>query len=134
MTDSRAPHTVLGVSLSATPREVEHAFHRLVRLHHPDTAGASGDPDELTAVLAAYAALRAAESSLVPDDSGAQGPAAHEAQRGSPPVPPAGTPPGAPAVSAVSRGWDRPKWLRIPGEPPEPPLRAGPVRWHRRGS
>ena len=63
MPDGFDPYTVLGVSASATPAEITHAYRQKLRAQHPDTrttpAGAAPPADEqLQRVLAAYAILR----------------------------------------------------------------------------
>jgi hypothetical protein len=119
MTASRNPYVVLGLLPKARPEEVQRAFRRLVRQHHPDTAGGPGDPDELSAVLAAYAAVRAGHGGGDPD--GAE--------------PDSAGPDGVTAATGVTPRHHHPaQFLREPSEaePPSPPIRVGPVRWHRR--
>jgi DnaJ-class molecular chaperone len=61
MTGYRDNHyTVLGVAPTASPQEITHAFHRLVRRYHPDTDVNVDrqEPDALRAVIAAYQVLR----------------------------------------------------------------------------
>lgn len=57
------PYAVLGVSRTATPQDIGHAYRALLRAHHPDTrdqpTGAAADAGtELQRVLTAYAILR----------------------------------------------------------------------------
>ncbi len=63
MPDPLNPYTVLGVSPSATPAEIAHAYRQKLRARHPDTRstqpGAAPVADEqLQRLLAAYAILR----------------------------------------------------------------------------
>lgn len=111
MTVEPEPHVVLGVAPTATPEEVQRAFRRLVRAHHPDLAGETPQDDaRLRAVLAAYAALRRAR-----DDSHSATTAVPSAHQPIVPTPPHRRP--------------QPKWT--PWLPPqEPAIRVGPVRWH----
>ena len=113
MTASPDPYVVLGVLPRATPQEVQRAFRRLVRQHHPDTAGGPGDPDELRAVLAAYAALRAGQGGGDPDGAVPDGATA------------AGPPP-------ASHHQAQQRWPDMSEAEAQPPIRVGPVRWHRR--
>lgn len=62
MPDALDPYTVLGVSVSATPAEIAHAYRQKLRAQHPDTrsmqTGAAAVADEqLQRLLAAYAIL-----------------------------------------------------------------------------
>jgi curved DNA-binding protein CbpA len=59
------PYTVLGVPPTATAQEINRAYRRLLRSHHPDTGAAapsSADPGDgpvsLREVVEAYAVLR----------------------------------------------------------------------------
>ncbi len=120
MPDSLDPYTVLGVSASATPAEIAHAYRQKLRAQHPDTrstAGAAPGADaQLQRLLAAYAVLR--------------DPARRAAYDRTAPAP-------TPARSVKSPpGGDQ--WVDIPitrNPRPEPartpPLWVGPVRWHR---
>ena len=63
MSDALDPYAVLGVSPSATPAEIAHAYRQRLRAQHPDTrttqTGAAPVADEqLQRLLAAYAILR----------------------------------------------------------------------------
>lgn len=59
MTADRSDHyAVLGVPSTAAPQQITHAFHRMVRLHHPDTQVQQGDVADLDEVIAAYHVLR----------------------------------------------------------------------------
>lgn len=101
------PYTVLGVSPAATQAEITHAYRRHLRDHHPDTrhnAPNSGADERLRQVLAAYALLRDPHRRDEYDRT-------HRAHKDTGPV-------------------------RIPithRDPidEQPPLRAGPARWHR---
>jgi curved DNA-binding protein CbpA len=94
-------YAVLGVAPSASAAELDHAYRRLVRRHHPDTREApeaEASDERLQQVLAAYAVLRdpAARAGYDRDHH-------PELRRSRPP-------------SASTS---------------EPALRVGPVRWHR---
>lgn len=54
------PHDILGVRPDASDTEITHAYRRLIRQHHPDTAPGHTDLDRhrLQQVLAAYQQLR----------------------------------------------------------------------------
>lgn len=122
MTSPRDPYLVLGLLPRATPQEVQRAFRRLVRQYHPDTSVGPGDPEELRAVLAAYAAVRRAE-----DGGGGGG---GEGGGGADAAPAAVTV-GRPATAY--RPLRQASWARARQTgPPDPPISAGPVRWHRK--
>jgi curved DNA-binding protein CbpA len=50
------PYRVLGVPRDASPEEVQDAYRRLVKLHHPDRSGGWAEP--FLEIQAAYAAVR----------------------------------------------------------------------------
>ena len=103
------PYTVLGVSPTATPTEITHAYRRQLRDQHPDTRGAPSDAaadDRLREIVAAYALLRDPQRRAAFDR-------AHPVSGGSAPV-------RIPVAHNESND--------------EAPLRAGPVRWHRKPS
>jgi curved DNA-binding protein CbpA len=62
MTPELDPYVVLGVPQQATQDEINRAYRRLVRRHHPDTRpddpSPADSPATLEQVLAAYATLR----------------------------------------------------------------------------
>lgn len=63
MPDALDPYAVLGVSPSATPAEITHAYRQRLRAQHPDTrstqpSAASVADEQLERLLAAYAILR----------------------------------------------------------------------------
>ena len=118
------PYLVLGVSPTATPAEITHAYRTRLRAHHPDTRPTPPPhtaDDDLRQVLAAYALLR--DPARRADYDHASTP---------PPRSPHGPTPG-----------DRPPVGRVPipityrtthtstADVSSPPLRAGPVRRHR---
>ncbi|MBS4729098.1 J domain-containing protein [Mycobacterium sp. SM1] len=108
MTD---PYTVLGVSPTATQAEITRAYRRQLRSLHPDSrrdTANSGADEKLREILAAYAVLRDPRRRA-------------EYDRSARPVKDAGKPTGPIRirVSRVKSGND------------QPPLWAGPVRWHR---
>ena len=103
MTD---PYSVLGVSPTATPAEITHAYRRHLRDHHPDIRcrGSNSQADErLRQVLEAYALLRDPHRRAAYDG-------AHRAHHDTGPVP-------IPVTHNDSA-------------PNQPPLWAGPVRRH----
>ncbi len=105
MTD---PYAVLGVSRTATDAEITQAYRRQLRTHHPDTRSqttTSAADERLRQILAAYALLRDPARRANFDQVTQQ----------------ADADPPAPQVPVTRRS--------SPGE--QPPLWAGPVRWHR---
>jgi curved DNA-binding protein CbpA len=105
MTD---PYMVLGVSPTATPAEITHAYRRRLRNEHPDTrcAESSADADDqLRQILSAYALLRHPQRRATYDLA-----LAADRSDGGP----------APTVHAHITFAD------------DPPIQAGPVRWSRR--
>jgi hypothetical protein len=118
MTGPRDPYVVLGVLPRATRQEIQRAFRRLVRQHHPDTSGGSGSPDELSAILSAYAAVRARDDEPAGPEldevTGAERPMAQSPER--------------PSSSGPSAFVRQP----FATPPASATIRVGPVRWHRR--
>ena len=119
----RDPYQVLGLTSSASQREITRAYRRLLREHHPDTRthSATADPaadEELQRVLAAYALLRDPRRRATYDHSrGAPD------RQASDPIPPHTGPDTPPIrVRVVVHAAAR----RVPGFS----LRVGPVRWH----
>lgn len=51
-------YAVLGVHRTAAPEEILSAYHRLVRLYHPDTGSGRAHTGRLGEVVGAYAVLR----------------------------------------------------------------------------
>jgi DnaJ-class molecular chaperone len=101
------PYSVLGVSPTATQPEITHAYRRQLRDHHPDMrsqAPNSGADERLRQILAAYTLLRDPHRRAAYDR-------AHPAINDTGPV-------QIPITQNDSAG-------------DQPPLRAGPVRWHR---
>lgn len=113
MTGDRSdPYAVLGLSARATQEEIRRAYRRLVRQHHPDTRSHDVPSDDaasgitLQRVISAYAVLgdparRARYDHLTAPHRASTPIRTHPALR-SPPAP-----------------------LH------QPPIQAGPVRWHR---
>lgn len=54
----RDPYAVLGLTPTASQREVTLAYRARVRQLHPDTTSSAGDTEGLSAVVAAYQLLR----------------------------------------------------------------------------
>jgi len=101
------PYLVLGVAPTATQAEITHAYRTRLRAHHPDTrqTPSSQTADEhLRQLLAAYALLRDPTRRAVYDR-------AHPSHEDTGPV--------QVQVTHLDSTGD------------EPPLWAGPVRWHR---
>ncbi len=123
MPDPLDPYTVLGVSASATPAEIAHAYRQKLRAQHPDTrsvqAGAAPLADEeLQRLLVAYAILRDPARRAAYDRTA---PATTQARSVMT------TPGGRQGVDIPVTRTARPRT-----EPATtPPLWAGPVRWHR---
>ena len=107
MTTQPDPYVELGLPPEATHAEVQDAFRRLVRQHHPDTRSQRGPETDVIAdqrlqrILMAYATLRARAASPAP-----QGRADNQ------PQPPRRRPANRP-----------------PSAESDLPLRATPVRW-----
>lgn len=118
MSTEPEPHVVLGVAPTATPQEVQRAFQRLVRAHHPDLAGEAAEGAErLRAILAAYAALRRAQAA---GTHAAEAVPATSAVEPIVPSPPAkARTPRAPRTTPTTWPWR------------EPAIRVGPVHWLR---
>ena len=123
MPDALDPYTVLGVSASATPAEIAHAYRQKLRAQHPDTrsmhaAAAPLADEQLQRLLAAYAVLRDPARRAAYDRSAPATTQAHSVK----------------TTAAGSQGVDIPitRNARPRTEPATtPPLWAGPVRWHR---
>jgi curved DNA-binding protein CbpA len=113
--DRTDPYAALGLGPNATQGQIRHAYRTLLRQNHPDTRP-QGDPASSAAsdrtlqqVIAAYAILadparRAGHDHVAPRTTGTPTPTR--------------TRPGTPVRRAA---------------PDEPPIQAGPVRWHRSG-
>lgn len=104
------PYATLGVSPTATQAEIGHAYRCQLRAHHPDTrhVASADDDDRFRQILAAYALLRDPQRRAEHD----------RAVNASRPVQ------THPDVAVGGRlDFDL-------GE--HPPLRVGPLRWHRR--
>ena len=101
------PYSVLGVSPTATQPEIMHAYRRHLRDHHPDMRARepnSAADERLRQVLAAYALLREPHRRAAYDR-------AHPK--------PKDTGPTQMPVTHIDSASDD-----------QPPLWAGPVRWH----
>jgi len=112
MTGDRSdPYAVLGLTPQATQEQVRHAYRTLLRQNHPDTRPLS-DPAEHAASSTSLQQAIAAYTVL-----GDPGRRARHDQR---------TPQQATTPSPV-----RPARLFTLDDPEQPPIQAGPVRWHR---
>ncbi|MGW5237754.1 J domain-containing protein [Monashia sp. NPDC004114] len=102
-------YTVLGVPPTATPAQISHAYRALLRRHHPDTRASvdASDPalsdTTLQQVLAAYEVLH---------DPARRAHYDRQATASRP---------------ETSDARPRPDHRRAPSQPP---IVAGPVRWH----
>jgi curved DNA-binding protein CbpA len=121
------PYRVLGVSATASPAQITHAYRARLRAHHPDTRESQASPaaDEgLQQVLAAYAVLRDPARRAEYDRRAA-------GRRPQPAVRPVPTSTGGahsgPIDIPISYRHDHPS----PAEDASPGLWAGPVRRHR---
>lgn len=125
-TDPTDPYLVLGVSPTATPAEITHAYRARLRAHHPDTRHAPPSKtadDDLRQVLAAYTLLRdparRADYDQTTTDAAAP---VHRTPRSAPvdrrPV-------GRVEIPITHRTTNT-----AAADVSSPPLRAGPVRRH----
>lgn len=109
-------YSILGLNRHATQAQISHAYRTLLRRYHPDTR-TPGDPSQdavsdavLQQILAAYAVLR---------DPGRR--ADYDQRYTTQPAPTRPSPTIAEA---------EPVFVSWTGQLNEPPLCAGPVRWH----
>lgn len=110
MTGDRSdPYAVLGLTSHATQEEVRRAYRTLLRQHHPDLRQ-PGDPTE-DAVSGAVL-QQAISAYLVLGDPASRARYDHRATTAAPRV----------RIRTAAR--------RAPGPPDQPPIVAGPVRWH----
>ena len=114
------PYTILGVARNATEEQIRRAYRTLMRQNHPDTRP-SGDPTlgaasntTLEQAIAAYAILGDPASRAEYD---------HRTSAQHPRAAPWDDP----------GRWGGPGMRSSSGAPDQPPIQAGPVRWHRRG-
>ena len=110
--DRRDLYAVLGLTPQATQEQVRHAYRTLLRQNHPDTRPL-GDAAELAASSTTLQQAIAAYTVL--------GDPARRARYDHPVTPQPTTAP-TPVRAA---------WLYSLDDPDEPPIQAGPVRWHR---
>jgi curved DNA-binding protein CbpA len=106
------PYAALGLTPNATQGHIRRAYRTLLRQNHPDTRALGEPADEassdttLQQVIAAYAMI---------------GDRARRADRAHHTGPHQGSIPT----------WARPATTRFAGNAPDqPPIQAGPVRWH----
>jgi curved DNA-binding protein CbpA len=125
MTGHCNPYAVLGVTRTATPAEITHAFRAKLRSLHPDTRASGVGDAELREVLAAYGQLRDPGRRAEYDRAAAVAPAP-QPPRDSEPVAPAcirTNPVGPVHIPVTHRRTDQPPRAQRP-------LWAGPVRRH----
>ena len=110
--DHSDAYAALGLTPQATHEQVRHAYRALLRQNHPDTRPL-GDPADnaassttLQQAIAAYTVLGDPARRARHDQ--------HTSQQTTTPSP------------------VRPAWFFTRDEPDQPPIQAGPVRWHRR--
>ena len=58
VTDGMNAYQALGVAEDASSDEIRHAYHRLARCHHPDSAGTSADTEAFDSIQRAWEQLR----------------------------------------------------------------------------
>jgi curved DNA-binding protein CbpA len=124
MIERSNPYAVLGVTRTATPAEITHAFRAKLRSLHPDTRSAIVGDAELREVLAAYAQLRDPGRRAEYDRSATATPPPRPRDSDpSAPVRPRTNPVGPVQIPVTHRRADQPPRA-------ERPLWAGPVRRH----
>jgi len=122
MIERSNPYAVLGVTRTATPAEITHAFRAKLRSLHPDTRSAGVGDAELREVLAAYAQLRD-PARRAEYDRAATEPPPPQPRESNPPVRPRTNSVGPVQIPVTHRRADQPPHA-------ERPLWAGPVRRH----
>ena len=112
MADERSDlYAVLGLTPQATQQQVRHAYRTLLRHSHPDTRPLSDPADDaastttLQQTIAAYTVL---------GDPARRARYDHRTSQ-----------------QTTTSSPVRPAWLFTQDEPDQPPIQAGPVRWHR---
>jgi len=105
-------YAVLGLTPHATPAQLRHAYRAMLRQHHPDTRGAGPGPAGDAADQANHAVQQVLTAYEVLRDPVRR--AAYDQLRTS----------GGSAVPVKVRVH------RAPTTPDDPPMQAGPVRWH----
>lgn len=104
-------YAILNVPPSATAAEISHAYRALLRRHHPDTRACDDESHNaasdttLQQVLTAYTVLHDPARRADYDRTRTRHPQAHQPQQ--------------------------PRTDHNPHPQPQPPIVAGPVRWHR---
>jgi len=119
MIEPTDPYAVLGLTPQATQEQIRRAYRALLRQNHPDTrpsgepAGNATSNSTLQEVIAAYAIL----------GDPARRTSYHHRTSTHPTRTPPRTPPWTPTM--MRRAAPFPK-----NGPDQPPIQAGPVRWH----
>ena len=112
MTGDRSdPYAVLGLTAEATQEQVRHAYRALLRQNHPDTRPLSDPVDAATTSTTLQQAIAA--YTVLGDPARRARYDRRASQQTTAPTP------------------VRPAWLFALDEPEQPPIQAGPVRWHR---
>lgn len=110
--DRTDPYAVLGLGPKATQEQIRRAYRALVRENHPDIRR-SGDRDDNAASTTTLLQVRAAYAILGDPARRAEYDHRNTAQR------------------TRSETRVRPSAMPFPGNgPDQPPIQAGPVRWH----
>ena len=127
MNEHPDPYAVLGVTPTATPAEITHAFRAKLRTLHPDTRSAAIGDGQLRQVLAAHGLLRDPNRRADYDRTANLAPAPPPPRRSGPSAPPRRTPANPPGPVQITVTYLR-KDSRA--RPAQHPLWAGPVRRH----
>src|SRR3954452_22531937 len=133
------PYAVLGVAPTATAQQINRAYRRLLRHHHPDTRSGDAMPADgssgtvsLADLLTAYALLRDPVTRAQHYKTRAQ----HDLSRAAAPGPGV-PPPREPRRAPSTVGWQEGEAavrVGMPGrviarDAQEPEIRVGPVMW-----
>jgi curved DNA-binding protein CbpA len=105
-------YAVLGLTPDATPAQIRHAYRAMLRQHHPDTRGAGPGPAADAADLADQAVQPVLTAYEVLRDPVRR--AAYDQLR----------------TSSGSAVPVKVRVHRASPTPDDPPIQAGPVRWH----
>ena len=111
--DRTDPYAVLGLSPNATQGQIRRAYRTLLRQNHPDTRAVGDSTDKVASdatlqqVIAAYAILSDPARQAGHDHTG---------------------PPKTSTPTRIRPGTPFPR-----NAPDQPPIQAGPVRWHGSG-
>ncbi len=118
MNEHPDPYVVLGVTPTATPAEITHAFRAKLRTLHPDTRSAAIGDGQLRQVLAAYGLLRDPNRRADYDRTANLAPA---------PPPPRRSGPSAPTAHPCESSWASSDHGHIPPQRQPGAARATPI-------